>query len=166
MPLPPPPPPPPIVVELLLHAGSISSDMVTTTSRNKAESLALREPNALPSNAIPPIGSIVAKRIRVPGLNRLALEAPLVAIVNVEVCAVVPGVTDPLVKWQTAFVGRLPHDSVTAWPKLEFTDDTVTVIADVVCPLATETVAGDADTEKSAGAAPIFATKPSAKPPP
>src|ERR1700685_1943816 len=36
----------------------------------------------------------------------------------------------------------------------------------VVCPLATEMVAGEIATEKSAGAAPTLVTNPSARPPP
>jgi hypothetical protein len=83
-----------------------------------------------------------------------------------EVCVVVPGVTDAALKWHTPLVGKPPQERLTAWPKLEFTDDTVTVIADVVEPLATVALEGETATEKSAGAGPTLARNPSDVPPP
>ena len=89
---------------------------------------------------------------------------PFVEIVRFEVTAETVGVTDAGLKLQAAFVGFPPHASVTALPKGEFTEDTVTVIVLVVCPLVTDMVAGETETEKSAGAAPTLATKASAIP--
>lgn len=83
---------------------------------------------------------------------------PFVEIVRLEVTAALPGVTEALEKLHVAFAGRLPHVRFTCCPKLEFTDETVTVIADVLWPLAVEAVVGATATEKSVGAAVILAT--------
>lgn len=56
----------------------------------------------------------------------------LVEMVRLEVAAVLVGVTEAEVKLHAASVGKPTHDKATAWPKLAFTDDTVTVAAGVV----------------------------------
>jgi hypothetical protein len=91
---------------------------------------------------------------------------PFVEMVRLEVAGVALGVTEVALKLQAAFEGLPPQERVTALPKGAFTDDTVTVMAGVVCPLVVEMLVDDIATEKSGGAAPTFATKPSANPPP
>jgi hypothetical protein len=86
--------------------------------------------------------------------------------VRLEVTGVAPGVTEVALKLQPAFEGLPPQERVTALPYAAFTDDTVAVIAGVVCPLVVEILVGETATEKSAGAGPTLATKASARPPP
>src|SRR3981081_391398 len=93
---------------------------------------------------------------------------PFVEIVRVAVpgLPLPPGVTEVVLKLQAAFDGFPPQESVTPAPKAAFTEDTVTVMAAVVCPLVVEMLVGEIATEKSAGAAPTLATNASARPPP
>ena len=89
---------------------------------------------------------------------------PLVEMVRFEVATVAPGVTESVLKLQAALEGLLPQERVTALPKAEFTEETVTVMVPVVVPLVVEMLVGETKTEKSAGAAEILAAKPSALP--
>ena len=91
---------------------------------------------------------------------------PLVEIVRVAVPGLLPGVTEVVLKLQAAWEGFPEQESVTGWPKAAFTDDTVTAMAAVVCPLVVEMLVGEMATEKSAGAAATLATNASARPPP
>lgn len=163
-----PPPPPPLL--LPPHAGKVISAVRMQPRTSHPASPFRREPApALPS-MIPKTGNSSARKILVPRfpfhIDRLALEDPFVLIVRFDVWAVLPGVTELLLNWQAACVGKFPHDRVTACPKLAFTDETVTVTVPVGCPLVAETLDGVAATEKSAGAAATLATNPSASPPP
>src|SRR5258708_1157257 len=91
---------------------------------------------------------------------------PLVEIVRVGVLGLLPVDTGVVVKLQGGLEGFPEQESVTGWPKAAFTDDTVTVMAAVVCPLVVEMLVGEMATEKSGGAAPTLATNASARPPP
>src|ERR1700733_13401165 len=100
------------------------------------------------------------------GVNKAFPVLPLVEIVRLEVTAVLPGVTESVLKLHAAFKGFPPQERVTALLNAALTDETVTVMVAVVCPLVTEMVVGETATEKSAGAAPTLVTNPSARPPP
>jgi len=93
---------------------------------------------------------------------------PLVEMVRAEVpgALLAPGVTEAALKLQAALEGFPEQETFTPLLKAEFTDETVTVMVEVDCPLVTETLLGETDTEKSLGAAPTFATNASAGPPP
>src|SRR5712671_2080471 len=93
---------------------------------------------------------------------------PLVEMVRVAVpgALLAPGVTEVALKLQAALEGFPEQERFTPLLKAEFTDETVTVMVEVDCPLVTETLDGETATEKSAGAAPTSATKASASPPP
>ena len=91
---------------------------------------------------------------------------PLVEMVRFEVATLAPGVTESVLKLQADFEGLFPQERVTALPKAEFTEETVTVMVPVVVPLVVEMLVGETATEKSGGAGPTLATNPSARPPP
>jgi hypothetical protein len=129
----------------------------------------LRANDPLPIKASPINGNHAAKNTVGPlmgGINIPLPDEPLVEIVRFDVTALLPGVTESGLKLQAASEGLPPQERVTGFPNAALTDDTVTVMVAVVWPLAVEIVVGESDTEKSAGAAPIFATNPSATPPP
>src|SRR6202021_730696 len=100
------------------------------------------------------------------GVNKAFPVLPLVEIVRLEVTAVLPGVTESVLKLHAAFKGFPPQERVTALLNAALTDETVTVMVAVVCPPVTEMVVGETATEKSAGAAPTLVTNPSAGRPP
>src|SRR5437879_1083696 len=84
---------------------------------------------------------------------------PFVEIVRVAVSGLAPGVAEVLLKLHAALEGFPEQERATALPRAALTDDTVTVMVEVFCPLVTETLLGEIATEKSAGAAPTLATK-------
>jgi hypothetical protein len=78
-----------------------------------------RGPMPAPTKAIPKTGSKSTAKTFVRaefGRARFALELLLVAIVKLDVCALLPGVTEAGLKLHIAFAGRLPHDRLTDWP--------------------------------------------------